>query len=135
MLSLAVCLLFPLQETFQKAMMPLTEWALQCGMDVVNAVRKLEEKGTRVTAASFKITEGFRDPADYRELVSVLLNESTKCNLSSMRSVAKGILNRRWWHWLLMHPELKEDRIHGSRSMFPVHPVAHTHLRLDERHL
>ena len=73
---------------------PLCEWALQCGDRVVNVVQLLEAKG-KVVPTSFKVLEQFRDPADYEELVSVMLHESKRCNLSAMKAMAKEILQHK----------------------------------------
>ena len=103
-------------------MIPLCEWGLQCGNDVVDAVKKLEQRAGQVVASGFRVMEPFRDQENFRELASVLLNESSKCNMSSMKALVKEILMRRWWLWVLCHQALTEEYIHPERSVFPVSP-------------
>ena len=76
---------------------------------------------SKLAPTSFKILEQFRDPADYNELMSVLLGSGSP-NVSHLKPVAKNILQRRNWIWVLTHPELGEDHIHPDRSVFP-HPA------------
>ena len=76
-------------------MIPVCGWGLQCGNDVVDAVKKLEQRAGQVVASGFRVMEPFRDQEIFRELASVLLNESSKCNMSSMKALVKEILMRR----------------------------------------
>ena len=94
---------------------------MQCGQDVVDAVRRIEERATKVVATSFKCLEQFRDPEDFREFTSVLLADPGKCNVAAMKSLAKDIMMRRWWKWVLCHPLLDEQHIHPERSVSHVH--------------
>ena len=102
-------------------MLPLCEWAMQCGPDVVKVVERLQQRG-KVVPTSFLILAQFRDPADFGELLSVMLNENTKCNLAHMRQVAGEIMQRRYWIWVLCHPLLSDQFIHPSRSVYS-HPL------------
>ena len=116
--SLCLCFVPPCvsQETWQKAMLPLCEWAMQSGPEVVKVVERLQQKG-RVAPTSFLILAQFRDPADYSELLNTMIHESTKCNLAQMRQVAGEILQRRYWLWVLCHPQLGADYIHPTRRV------------------
>ena len=103
-------------------MIPVCGWGLQCGNDVVDALKKLEQRDGHVVASGFRVMEPFRDQENFRELASVLLNESSKCNMSSMKALVKEILMRRWWLWVLCHQTLTKEYIHPERSVFPVSP-------------
>ena len=97
-------------------MSPLCEWAMHCGSDVVSVVKAMERRG-KVVATSFKVTEQYRDPSDYRELVSVVLSDVSKHTVSGFKLAAQEILFRRFWIWILCHPQLGPDYIHPDRSM------------------
>ena len=101
-------------------MYALAEWAMQCGDAVVKVCERMEEK-CKVTPTSFKIIEQFRDPDDYDQLLGEML-ASPSPNVSNLKTLAKGILQRRNWIWVLTHPDLDEDYIHPDRSVF-LHPV------------
>ena len=98
-------------------MYALADWGMQCGEDVVKLCEVMEQK-SKLAPTSFKILEQFRDPADYNKLLGAMLG-STSPNVSHLKSLAKGILQRRNWIWVLMHPELDTDHIHPDRSVFP----------------
>ena len=97
-------------------MASLCEWAIQCGNDVVSVVKAMESRG-KVVATSFKVIEQFRDPSDYRELASVVLSDTSKHSVSGFKLAAQEILNRRFWLWILCHPQLGPEYIHPTRSM------------------
>ena len=118
--SSPVCSCLSAQETFQKAMYALAEWAMQCGDAVVKVCERMEEK-CKITPTSFKFIEQFRDPADFDQLLGEML-ASPSPNVSNLKTLAKGILQRRNWIWVLTHPDLGEEYIHPDRSVF-LHPV------------
>ena len=97
-------------------MYALAEWAMQCGESVVKVCERMEEK-CKVTPTSFKIIEQFRDPDDCDQLLGEML-ASPSPNVSNLKTLAKGILQRRNWIWVLTHPDLNEDYIHPDRSVF-----------------
>ena len=112
------------QENRSKAMVPLCEWALQAGMGFVEVVQRLEKKpGGKMGPSSFKILESFKCPEDFQELMAVMLQDETRCNMAAIKTVSKAILQKRWWHWVLTHPELGPEYIHPDRSMYHPHGI------------
>lgn len=99
-------------------MQPLAELLKQCRDRAVEVVRKME-KTKRVVPNGFKPLEGFRVPEDYDTLVTKLLAmaEDDRINPDRMRKLAADILRNRWWTWILLHPEMPDDKVHPSRRM------------------
>ena len=120
--------IFPSQENWSKAMVPLCEWELQACMGVVDVVQRLEKKpGGRIGPNTFQVLESFRCPEDFQELMAVMLQDETKCNMAAVKTVSKAILQKRWWHWVLTHPDLGPEYIHPDRSMHTSHGITEAH--------
>ena len=98
-------------------MQPLVDWVWHCGDMVATVVEHMEQNGN-VRPGTFKMMQQLTVPADYTELISKLRNPTIKCTATRMKQCMKEILRKRWWSWLLEHPDLGTDYIHPSRSVF-----------------
>lgn len=104
----------------------MAEWLVHCGDDVVDAVRLMESgpKGDkRLVPYTWKCLESIFDPADFRELVTVMRDETLRQTASRLRTEAARIVRNRHWTWLIMHPGLTSSYIHPERSMRPAPSV------------
>ena len=103
--------------------MPLLDFMLVCGQDVITIVERLEKRASGAVAhippSLFKVLESMYDAADYRQLAEDLLNETVSLTASLVKEIAHRIIRRRYWVWLLLHPELTERDLHPSRRVFP----------------
>lgn len=97
-------------------MVPLVDWVWHCGELVASVIEDMEKHGS-VRPGTFKVLQQMTVPADYTELLQKLRNPTVKTTGTRMKALAKDILRKRWWQWLLEHPELGPDHIHPSRSM------------------
>ena len=107
----------PLQSNFVKAVMPLTEWLLREGDQVVALVQRLE-KNNKVTYNTFKGLEHMRDKTDFREVSRWLLEEARPTCGGLIRRI-RDLNMERWWHWCFLHPDLVPTHMHPSRRMCP----------------
>jgi hypothetical protein len=116
-----------LQDTWVKATLPLAHLLNVCGERVVQMIAMMEKK-KKVVPLAFKVTEGLRDPEDYDTLVTKMLAmaENDRINPDRLRHVAQDLLRKRWWHWILLHPQMPDDKVHPSRSVhpLPVNPLS-----------
>ena len=104
-------------------MVNVADWILASGGDdVVDAVRQMErwpsgERDKRLTANTFRPLESLYDPADYRELTTLLRDDTVRQSASRLRAEVTRIVANRHWKWLLLHPGLKDSQIHPERRM------------------
>ena len=104
-------------------MVPVAEWTLHAGAEVVKLVRRMEHgaggRPVKVSPNVFRVLEGMYDPQDFMDLTRELSNEEQKLTASRLRSVATGLIRRRHWTWTLQHPDLGPQDVHPSRRMYP----------------
>ena len=105
-----------LQTNFLKAYQGVADWTLNVGTEAVKALARMEE-WFKVTPNTFKTIEQFRVPEDYLALCTEMLNPKVKPNMEFFRKVVNKILNRRYWSWHLLHPNIGSDRLHPTRRM------------------
>jgi hypothetical protein len=94
------------------------EW-LRRARERAVAVVKAMELNSRITLSTFKPLEQMRDPGDFNEVTS-LMEATARPTGQLFKTTVHKVLERRWWHWCLCHPQLGGDKIHESRRM----PVA-----------
>ena len=102
-----------------KCMMPIADWLLNAGEDVVECIRNLEKaagKG-KVSPHAFKSLEMIYAEEDFQELTLQLKSSAIKATQTRLQSLVKRLVRQRWWSWLLLHPELDDADIHPSRRM------------------
>lgn len=105
----------------------VAEWVVHCGDDVVEAIKMMETwphggSGEKKLAVStFRCLEAMYDAADFQELATSMRDESVKQTSSRLRSECARIVRARWWKWILMHPELKDNQVHAERSVSLCH--------------
>jgi hypothetical protein len=109
-------LIFVLQTNWSKALGPVLEWTIICGKDVPEVVKQMETQG-KVLPGAFKLLESIYVPDDWRELTLLLKDTTKKATVKRMQDEAKKIIRRRYWNWILFHPDLGAGEIHKSRSM------------------
>ena len=90
---------------------------MACGYKAVQLMQNMEEND-RVLPLTFKAMEAVIDPADYEQIIADMDPELGHPLAAKLKAVTMSVLRRRWWHWLILHPAIKEDRLHPSRSVF-----------------
>ena len=109
------------QESWSKSMVPIAEWCLHCGDDVVRLVERMEKGAggrlVRISPNTFKVLEGMYDPQDFLDFSRELSNEEVKITAARVRQIATSIIRRRHWTWNLLHPDLSAADIHPSRRV------------------
>ena len=88
------------------------------GEKAVTMIKEMERVGT-VTGATFRAVEPVVVPEeDIMKVIGLMDPVNGKPTASRLRAVAAEVSEARWWRWCLLHPELPEDLIHKSRSVF-----------------
>ena len=90
---------------------------LHTGAEGLKMIEHMEAGGDRVSGNSFRVMEGIYVPEDYTKIVEKV-RAGDNVNTSRMREVATEVLTERWWSWVLLHPDLPEDKVHPSRRVF-----------------
>jgi hypothetical protein len=107
----------PSQTNWQKAMYGLVMWILVVGEKGVEVVKKVEERSPTPLAASFgKVMEPLRVPEDMHEVADAMLAED-KPSVTMFNQKVRDVLLRRWWSWVLFHPQLQPQYVHPSRGV------------------
>lgn len=101
--------------------MPITEWVIRTGLEVVPLLSRMEQV-SKVTANTFKVLEGFRDPQDY-SLMEQWLRDEPHPTAGGFQAKARRVLMDRYWRWVLTHPDLQPDHMHWSRRVFTPPPL------------
>ena len=86
----------------------------------IRCLRRLEQDHCKVTGSIMRCLEPMVVAEDMEELASILTEMKTKTTIAKPREQVNDILGRRWWRWVLCHPELGDTYIHSTRSMY--HP-------------
>ena len=89
---------------------------LHTGAEGLTMITHMEGGGDRVTGNSFRILEGIYVPEDYVKIVDKV-RSGDAITTARMREIATEVLSERWWTWVLLHPDLPDDKVHPSRSM------------------
>lgn len=105
-----------MQANWSRSMIPILDWLLVCGKDVPGIIKNMEVFG-KVQPGAFKLLEAMYDPADYRDLALIMKDSSKKNTVKRMQDEAKKLIRKRYWTWMLYHPDLSPAEIHKSRSM------------------
>ena len=87
----------------------------------LDVIKAMERTGKRIVPGAFKVLEPFRVPEDYDTLMRRLKAEAEndKINPDKLKRFATEIIRKRWYTWLLTHPDLKDEHVHSSRRMSP----------------
>ena len=108
-------------------MVPLMDWLLVCGADVISVIERMEKRSSGktvyVSPATFKSMESVFCPEDYREITSELLKDTVHVTASLVKEVISKVVRRRYWSWLLLHPQLTDQDIHPSRRVFTLSSI------------
>ena len=78
----------------------------------------------RLSIGALKPVEHLHLPENMRELISKFVPEQgTKATTEAVRRTCAAIARRRYWAWVLLHPQLTAEYIHPTRSVppFPAH--------------
>ena len=106
-----------MQEAWVKQCLIASEFVLQCGQQTISVLERMEKHG-KVTGYVLKPLEGLAVPEDWSKVAAQMLMPEHKATASRLRDVASTVIRDRWWVWILLHPDLGENYIHPSRSMF-----------------
>jgi hypothetical protein len=111
------------QDQWAKIMVPVLDWVLVSGLDAITVVERMEKRSSGkvvyVPPSTFKTMESVFCPEDYREITTDLLKDTVHVTASLVRDVISRVVRRRYWSWLLLHPQLSDKDIHTSRRVFP----------------
>ena len=87
----------------------------------IDMIKNMETAGS-VTGATFRPLEGLVVPSDMMKVIQYMSPDMGKPTASRLRQVAAEVLSARWWKWVILHPDLPEDKICKERRM--AHPFA-----------
>ena len=106
------------QEAWAKEFIATATVIENVGEPVLRLLDKLEAHGVQLSGGLLRsVFEGLAVPEDQAKVVRQLENRQVKLTASILKETAAQIRDDRMWSWLLMHPQLGEDRVHPSRSM------------------
>jgi hypothetical protein len=99
-------------------MVPATKFLQIVGDDAIETITVMQHGHLAVTPGLMRCLESFAIPADYFEFASKVRGIEGKVTASLVKSIASDILRRRWWDWVILHPDLcKEGLVHPTRRM------------------
>ena len=104
------------QVTWCKAMTGVAKFLSAAGEDAIRVVKHLESTEKTVSPYAFKVLEGMVINEDFLTLANRGLM-AEKLSMGVFQNIARKLIRKRWWVWVLTHPELG-DRVHSTRGMF-----------------
>ena len=88
------------------------------GDRAVECLQRLEDDGVHVNAGLLRrCFEGLSVPQDQREAFRRLQVKEGKTTGAAFAEICTHLKTDRMWTWLLLHPDMPEDRVHPSRRM------------------
>ena len=114
-----------LQASWCKANVPVAYFLMHTGREGLQIIERLCEK-EKVTGNSFKVLESVYVPADYHDIVTHLQHQDT-VTVAMLKETAMEVLMDRWFSWIILHPEMPEEKVHRSRSMFHISALVMLH--------
>ena len=96
--------------------MPVGKFVVACGDKALQMLESMEERD-RLVPLTFKTLENVTDHSDYKQLLAEMSPELGRPSAAKMKTIIMGLLRRRWWNWLILHPEITDSMVHPSRSV------------------
>ena len=94
---------------------------METGKKAINLVETMESRGEKFTATTFRFMEPVYVPEDFLAIVDAVAGEKVP-TMGKMRDATQNTLVRRWWSWILQHPQMESSVIHRTRSVFLMLP-------------
>ena len=89
------------------------------GDRALQLVRCLEGDGAEVTGWLLRSSfEGIVVDGDLNDILTEVLAHKSKVTAKFLRDTCAKVKEECNWRWIIMHPDLGDDRIHESRSVF-----------------
>ena len=98
-------------------MLVVAEFVNQCDLAAVRVIGDLEDNG-KVSGDLFKCMDQLSVLDDWQWVANLMQMPNIGATALRLREVTTSVVRERWWSWVLQHPELSDQHIHHSRSVF-----------------
>ena len=117
-MCVALSVLSSVQESWVEQWTAAANFVLECEDRAIDLIKRMEGDGIPVTSFLLRSCfEGMIMPEDMQQVLEETEAIPGKLTAQQVKEIAGNVKDNRNWNWIICHPDLGPDRIHGSRSM------------------